>query len=89
MKAPFSLIHAHDWMVTDAAWTMKTGFNIPLISTIHATEAGRMHGIHNDMQRFIHQIEWRLTYESWQVIVNSQHMQAGIRKSFQTCQPIK
>jgi glycogen(starch) synthase len=77
-KEPFSIIHAHDWMVTDAAWTMKTGFNVPLVSTIHATEAGRMHGIHNDMQRFIHQVEWRLTYESWQVIVNSQHMRSEL-----------
>ena len=81
-ESPFSIIHAHDWMVTDAAWTMKTGFNIPLVSTVHATEAGRMHGIHNDMQRFIHQVEWRLTYESWQVIVNSQHMLGELKNLF-------
>lgn len=73
-KTPFSLVHAHDWMVTDAAWVMKQGFGLPIVSTIHATEAGRMHGIHNDVQRYIHQVEWRLTYESWDVIVNSQHM---------------
>jgi glycogen synthase len=81
-EMPFSIIHAHDWMVTDAAWTMKTGFNIPLISTIHATEAGRMHGIHNDLQHYIHQIEWRLTYESWRVIVNSHHMHAELQHLF-------
>ncbi len=81
-QSPFSIVHAHDWMVNDAAWTMKIGFNIPLISTIHATESGRMHGIHNDLQRYIHQIEWRLTYESWRVIVNSHHMHAELEGLF-------
>ncbi len=79
---PFAIIHAHDWMVTDAAWTMKTGFTIPLVATIHATEAGRMHGIHTDLQRYIHQMEWRLTYESWHVIVNSRHMQSELQYHF-------
>jgi glycogen synthase len=81
-QTPFSIIHAHDWMVTDAGWTMKAGFNVPLISTLHATEAGRMHGIHNDLQRYIHQVEWRLTYESWRVIVNSLHMQSELQYHF-------
>ncbi len=81
-KAPFSIMHAHDWMVTDAAWVMKAGFGIPLVSTIHATEAGRMHGIHNELQRYIHQLEWRLTFESWQVIVNSHHMHSELQHLF-------
>jgi glycogen(starch) synthase len=81
-KQPFSIMHAHDWMVTDAAWVMKSGFGIPLVATIHATEAGRMHGIHNDLQRYIHQLEWRLTFEAWEVIVNSHHMHAELQRSF-------
>jgi glycosyltransferase involved in cell wall biosynthesis len=79
---PFSIIHAHDWMVTDSAWVMKASYDLPLVATIHATEAGRMHGIHNDLQRYIHQAEWRLTYESWSVIVNSAHMSAELQYSF-------
>jgi len=79
---PFDIIHAHDWMVTDAAWVMKSGFGIPFVATIHATEAGRMHGIHTDAQRYIHQLEWRLTFEAWEVIVNSHHMHAELKKSF-------
>jgi glycosyltransferase involved in cell wall biosynthesis len=78
----FSIVHAHDWMVTDAAWVMKAGFGVPVVATIHATEAGRMHGIHNDLQRYIHQMEWRLTYEAWRVIVNSKHMQNELIGSF-------
>jgi glycogen(starch) synthase len=83
-KAPFDIIHAHDWMVADAAWVMKTGFDLPLVSTIHATESGRMHGLHNDMQRYISQIEWRLTFESWRVIVNSKHMLNELQHTFKT-----
>jgi glycosyltransferase involved in cell wall biosynthesis len=79
---PFSIIHAHDWMVTDAAWVLKSGFGIPIVATIHATEAGRMHGIHNDLQRYIHQMEWRLTFESWEVIVNSKHMYGELQHLF-------
>lgn len=71
---PFDLVHAHDWMVCDAAWVMKKGFGLPLISTMHATESGRMKGIHTDLQRYINQIEWRLCFESWRIICNSNHM---------------
>jgi glycosyltransferase involved in cell wall biosynthesis len=81
-QQPFDIIHAHDWMVTDAAWVMKSGFGVPFVATIHATEAGRMHGIHSDMQRYIHQLEWRLTFESWEVIVNSHHMHAELHRLF-------
>ncbi|MBK7839523.1 MAG: glycosyltransferase family 4 protein [Candidatus Obscuribacter sp.] len=81
-QAPFDIIHAHDWMVTDAAWVLKSGFDIPFVATMHATEAGRMHGIHNDLQRYIHQMEWRLTFEAWEVIVNSHSMNAELQNSF-------
>jgi glycosyltransferase involved in cell wall biosynthesis len=81
-KNSFDIIHAHDWMVTDAAWALKAGFKVPVVSTIHATEAGRMHGLHNDLQRYISQIEWRLTFESWRIIVNSKHMHAELQNQF-------
>ncbi len=81
-KTPFCLVHAHDWMVADAAWVMKKGFGLPLVATMHATEAGRMHGLHNDLQRYISQMEWRLTYEAWAVIVNSQHMLFELQNLF-------
>lgn len=81
-KHPFSIVHAHDWMVADAGWVMKTGMGLPLIATMHATESGRMHGLHTDLQRYIHQMEWRLTFEAWEVIVNSQHMHAELMHLF-------
>lgn len=55
-----------------------------MIATIHATEAGRMHGLHNDLNRFISQVEWRLTFEAWEVIVNSQSMFAELQRLFNT-----
>ncbi len=81
-KTPFDIIHAHDWMVADAAWVMKSGFGIPFVATMHATESGRMHGIHGDLQSYIHQMEWRLTFEAWEVIVNSNSMHDELQRSF-------
>ena len=52
-ESKFDVIHAHDWLVTYAAKTLKQSFNIPLVATIHATEAGRNSGIHDDVQRYI------------------------------------
>jgi glycosyltransferase involved in cell wall biosynthesis len=83
-KTPFDIVHAHDWMVCDAAWVMKKGFGIPMIATMHATEAGRMKGVHSDLQRYINQIEWRLSFEAWKVIVNSQHMRNEMMGHFGT-----
>ena len=40
----FDLIHAHDWLVSFAAISVKNSRRIPLLSTIHATEMGRNHG---------------------------------------------
>lgn len=78
----FDIIHAHDWMTAFAAKTLKHIYSIPLISTIHATESGRNYGIHNRIQRYINSVEWRLTYESWVVIVNSEFMKKEVKNLF-------
>ena len=78
----FDIIHAHDWIVAFAAKTLKNGFKTPLISTIHATESGRNWGIHNDTQKYINDVEWMLTYESWKVIVNSLYMKSEVKNLF-------
>ena len=78
----FNVIHAHDWLVTYAAKTLKDSFGIPLVSTIHATENGRNSGIHNDTQRYINDSEWLLSYESSEVIVNSNFMKNDIQRIF-------
>ncbi|MEW6623943.1 MAG: glycosyltransferase family 4 protein [Bacillota bacterium] len=78
----FDILHAHDWLAAYAARVLKHAYKIPLVSTIHATEAGRNQGLHSPMQNFIHSIEWFLTYESWKVIVCSNHMIGEVKGLF-------
>ena len=78
----FDVIHAHDWLVAYAAKTIKSSYNIPLVSTIHAHEAGRNNGIHDETQRYINDTEWLLTYESSEVIVNSNFMKGELQRIF-------
>ena len=76
----FDVIHAHDWLVAYSAKSIKESYNIPLISTIHATESGRNSGIHDETQRYINDSEWMLTYESSEVIVNSNYMKNEVQR---------
>ncbi len=78
----FDVIHAHDWLVAYAAKTLKNAFDIPIVATIHATEAGRNSGIHDETQRYINDTEWMLTYEATEVIVNSNFMKGDIQRLF-------
>jgi len=81
-EGTFDIIHAHDWLVAYAAKALKESFNIPIVSTIHATEAGRNSGIHDETQRYINDTEWMLTYESTEVIVNSNYMKSELQRLF-------
>ena len=81
-QGEFDVIHAHDWLVAYAAKTLKNSYNIPIVSTIHATEAGRNSGIHDETQRYINDTEWMLTYESAEVIVNSNYMKNELQRLF-------
>ncbi|HHX51656.1 MAG TPA: glycosyltransferase family 4 protein, partial [Clostridia bacterium] len=80
---PFQVIHAHDWLVAYCGKALKHGYHLPLVATIHATEAGRNQGLHNEQQRYISSVEWWLTYEAWRVIVCSQYMFHEVRHLFQ------
>ena len=81
-EGKFDVIHAHDWLVTYASKTLKNSYNIPIVSTIHATEAGRNSGIRDEQQRYINDTEWMLTYESTEVIVNSNYMKIELQRLF-------
>ena len=78
----FDVIHAHDWLVAYAAKTLKQAYNLPIVSTIHATEAGRNNGIREQNQKYINDTEWMLTYESTEVIVNSNYMKNELQRLF-------
>ncbi|QYO68677.1 glycosyltransferase family 4 protein [Leptolyngbya sp. 7M] len=79
---PFHLIHAHDWLVADAAIALKHLFKIPLIATIHATEFGRHNGLHTETHRYINSKEAALVTEAWRVIVCTQYMRQEMGWAF-------
>ncbi len=75
-------IHAHDWLVANAAIGLKHIFRIPLVATIHATEVGRRNGLHTDYERMIHQTENWLVHEAWKTICCSQYMTSQVKWAF-------
>ncbi len=77
-----TLFHAHDWLSLDAARELKYEYQLPMIATVHATEEGRNRGVHNDLQKYIHEQEYWLTYEAWRVIVCSEFMKSEVNRSF-------
>lgn len=74
----FDLIHAHDWLVGYAALLLRQRLNLPLVTTIHATEHGRNQGLFTPQQYMIHSIEHELVSTSDKVIVCSLHMQSEV-----------
>jgi len=77
-----TLFHAHDWLSLDAARALKYEYQLPMIATVHATEWGRNNGIHNELQKYIHESEYWLTYEAWRVIVCSDFMKSEVDRYF-------
>ena len=81
----FDLVHAHDWLATETGVALKHRWRVPLIATIHATERGRGRGgLHGHAAQRINDLEWRLTYEAWRVIVCSHFMARQTADYFQT-----
>jgi len=74
LEKKYDIIHAHDWLVAQAAWTLKQGWQRPMVCTIHATEHGRQHGIYTPLQSYINANEWLLSYEACRVICCSEFM---------------
>lgn len=79
------LIHVHDWLTAEVGIVLKHHWRVPLIATIHATERGRGRGdLNGHRSQQINDLEWRLTYEAWRVIVCSHFMARQIREYFAT-----
>lgn len=76
------IFHAHDWLSLDAARELKYEYQLPMVATIHATEIGRNNGIHTDIQRYIHEQEYWLTYEAWRIVVCSEFMRGEVMRAF-------
>nr|WP_240956268.1 glycosyltransferase family 4 protein [Micromonospora sp. HNM0581] len=79
----YDVIHAHDWLVAHTALTLRDHLDIPLVTTIHATEAGRHQGwLPDDMNRTIHGVEHWLSNESTRAIVCSGYMRDEVAALF-------
>ncbi|WBB68924.1 glycosyltransferase family 4 protein [Micromonospora sp. WMMD812] len=81
--ADYDVIHAHDWLVAHTAMTLREHLDLPLVTTIHATEAGRHQGwLPEEMNRTIHGVEHWLSSESGRVIVCSGYMRDEVTGLF-------
>ena len=77
------VVHAHDWLVAHPAIALAEFYDVPLVSTIHATEAGRHSGwVSGRINRQVHSIEWWLANESDALIVCSESMRDEITRLF-------
>jgi len=78
------VVHAHDWVVAHAAATLRHAFGVPVVATMHATEAGRHQGwLPSDLSRSIHTTEWWLTFEARRVITCSSSMRDEVTRLFE------
>jgi glycosyltransferase involved in cell wall biosynthesis len=80
-EGSFDIIHAHDWLVGDAAIALKHIFKIPLVATIHATEYGRYNGIHTGIQAYIAEKEKNLAFNAWRIIVCTNYMRLEVERA--------
>ena len=76
-------MHAHDWLVAHLAIALAEYFDVPLVSTIHATEAGRHSGwVAGSISRQVHAVESWLVQESDSLITCSASMSDEITELF-------
>jgi glycogen(starch) synthase len=77
------VVHAHDWLVAHPAIALAEFFDVPIVSTIHATEAGRHSGwVSGAISRQVHAVESWLVRESDSLITCSASMSAEITALF-------
>jgi len=77
------VVHAHDWLVAHPAIALAGFFDVPLVSTIHATEAGRHSGwVSGPISRQVHAVESWLVRESDALIACSASMADEITELF-------
>ncbi|MFI9530277.1 glycosyltransferase family 4 protein [Micromonospora rosaria] len=80
----YDVIHAHDWLVAHTAITLAEHLDLPLVTTIHATEAGRHQGwLPEEMNRTIHGVEHWLSGASGRVIACSGYMREQVSTLFE------
>ena len=78
----FDVVHAHDWLVAHSAVTVREQLGCPLVTTVHATEAGRHQGwLPGELSRAIHSVERWLAHESDRVVACSHYMRWEVNQA--------
>ncbi|MEU3626588.1 glycogen synthase [Amycolatopsis coloradensis] len=78
------VVHAHDWLVTHPAIAIAEAARVPLVGTIHATEAGRHSGwLSHPLNQQVHSVEWWLANRSDALITCSQAMRREVSHLFE------
>lgn len=79
----YDLIHIHEWQTGMAGIILKHRWKTPLVATVHATERGRHQGyLPSNTSYQIDQLEWKICFEAWRVIVCSQYMRHELNSFF-------
>ncbi len=77
------VVHAHDWLVAHPAITLADVLDVPLVATVHATEAGRYNGwLSAALSRQVHSVEWWLVRRADALITCSRAMRAEVAQLF-------
>ncbi|MGB3484079.1 MAG: glycosyltransferase family 4 protein [Mycobacterium sp.] len=77
------IVHAHDWLVAHPAIALAEFHDVPLVSTIHATEAGRHSGwVSGPISEQVHAVESWLVRDSDSLITCSASMSDEIVELF-------
>lgn len=78
------VVHAHDWLVTHPAIALAEHAGVPLVATMHATEAGRHSGwLSQALNQQIHSVEWWLANRADAMITCSVAMRAEVAHLFE------
>ena len=77
------VVHAHDWLVAHAAIGLADQLDVPLVVTLHATEAGRHAGwLSSVVSQQVHSVEWWLAQRADALITCSEAMRTEAAELF-------
>ncbi len=77
------VVHAHDWLVTYPAVAIADELAVPLVATMHATEAGRHSGwLSQPLNQQVHSVEWWLANRADALVTCSTAMRAEVAHLF-------
>jgi glycogen(starch) synthase len=77
------VVHAHDWLVTHPAIAVADLLQVPLVATMHATEAGRHAGwLSQPLNQQVHSVEWWLANRADALVTCSAAMRTEVAHLF-------